>query len=107
MSISTELDQENKQLKIIVKGRFDYNLQKEFQKSYKENNTINQSSTLISNYTIDLTDVNYLDSSALGMLLSLRKYSNHQDCVDIIGAKDSIKELLELSGFDKLFRIIN
>ena len=62
---------------------------------------------LISNYTIDLTEVNYLDSSALGMLLSLRKFSNHQDCVEIVGAKESIKELLELSGFDKLFTITN
>lgn len=59
----------------------------------------------LSNYTIDLTKVNYLDSSALGMLLSLRSFSNHYACINIIGANQAIQELLELSGFDKLFNL--
>ncbi len=108
MSITTEINNEKSHLIIKVKGRFDYNLQKDFQKSYESrDNKKSDYQALISNYTIDLTEVNYLDSSALGMLLSLRKFSNHQDCVEILGAKESIKELLELSGFDKLFTITN
>ncbi len=112
MSITTEINSQGTHLTIKVKGRFDYNLQEQFRQSYQINSKEKKAKErdcqiLISNYKVDLTDVNYLDSSALGMLLSLRKFSNHQDCVEIIGAKKPIKELLELSGFDKLFIISN
>ena len=118
MSITTEITGKGTHLVIKVSGKFDYNLQKKFKESYESptspdqhtNNILNNQSTdcqaLVSKYTIDLTKVDYLDSSALGMLLSLRTYSNHQDCVKIVGAQESIKELLELSGFDRLFTII-
>ena len=121
MSITTERNEQGAHLVIKVSGKFDYNLQKKFKESYENPNHLNSSElnsnkiinnknvsdcqALVSKYTIDLTNVNYLDSSALGMLLSLRTYSNHQDCVKIIGAQESIKELLELSGFDRLFSI--
>ena len=117
MSITTEINGKGTHLVIKVSGKFDYNLQKKFKESYEypnmldhsSNNILNNQSTdcqaLVSKYTIDLTNVDYLDSSALGMLLSLRTYSNHQDCVKIVGAQESIKELLELSGFDRLFTI--
>ena len=121
MSITTERNEQGAHLVIKVSGKFDYNLQKKFKESYENPNQLNSSElnsnmiinnknvsdcqALVSKYTIDLTNVNYLDSSALGMLLSLRTYSNHQDCVKIIGAQESIKELLELSGFDRLFSI--
>lgn len=117
MSITTEINGKGTHLVIKVSGKFDYNLQKNFKESYENSyisansseNILNNQTTdcqaLVSKYTIDLTHVDYLDSSALGMLLSLRTYSNHQDCVKIIGAQESIKELLELSGFDRLFTI--
>ena len=107
LGITTELNGSGTHLIIKVSGKFDYNLQKKFKESYElqEQNTTSDCQMLVSKYTIDLTNVNYLDSSALGMLLSLRTFSNHQDCVKIIGAQPSIRELLELSGFDRLFTI--
>ena len=105
MSISTSICDNGTHITIKINGKFDYNLQQEFKKSYESNHSQSDCQNIVSRYTIDLNAVNYLDSSALGMLLSLRTYSNHQDCINIIGAKPAIKELLELSGFDRLFTL--
>ena len=53
---------------------------------------------------IDLKDVTYMDSSALGMLLVLRKGARNRD-VSITGASESVRRILSIANFDKLFNI--
>lgn len=55
---------------------------------------------------VDLADVSYLDSSALGMLLMLRDKANagNKD-VSLVGVKGSVRQVLDIANFSKLFTI--
>ncbi len=60
--------------------------------------------TEIKNLLIDLSELTYLDSSGLGVLLGRYKIlAERQGRVFLIGAKPHIRRLLDLSG---LFRIM-
>lgn len=49
----------------------------------------------------------YLDSSALGMLLVLRdRVANDHESIIIQGAKPEVKKILQIANFDKLFKLI-
>jgi anti-anti-sigma factor len=55
---------------------------------------------------VDLAQVEYLDSSALGMLLMLRdkiKASNRR--VSLINCRGPVKQVLEIANFSKLFEV--
>ncbi len=55
-------------------------------------------------YRVDLRDVDYLDSSALGMLLILKEHAerNHSNVV-LCCPSTPAKKLLDFAGFDLLF----
>jgi len=48
----------------------------------------------------------YLDSAALGMLLSMRNAIPAEQDIDLKGANAFIKNILMISRFDKRFNII-
>ena len=55
---------------------------------------------------IDLTDTDYMDSSALGMLLLLReKMGGDGAVIELRNCKPSILELFKVSKFEDLFDI--
>jgi anti-anti-sigma factor len=55
---------------------------------------------------IDFQGVDYLDSSALGMLLMLRdKASGSGKDISLVGVKGSVRQVLEIANFSKLFKI--
>lgn len=60
------------------------------------------------NFLIDLTEAEYLDSSALGLLVGVRKrvLSAHKKVVVAVQG-NSIKKLFELSDLDQLFTIVD
>jgi len=100
MSISINVSNDNKSATISINGRFDFSLHNEFRKSYKD---IKLSS---GEYHIDLTSTEYLDSSALGMLLLLKEHAEAQGCnVKIKGYNPEIKEILMIASFDKIFTL--
>ena len=69
MSINMTVSDDDGKVTIAVTGKFDFQLYDEFRASYADtagNGT---------EYVIDLTDTEYLDSSALGMLLLLREHA--------------------------------
>lgn len=87
-------------LKIKVTGRFDFSVHKEFR------DATNQIGAGIRNIEVDLSAADYLDSSALGMLLLLRyKVSGDRNVVSIKGAGKEVKKILEIANFDKLFTL--
>jgi HptB-dependent secretion and biofilm anti anti-sigma factor len=56
--------------------------------------------------TLDFSRVDYLDSSALGMLLMLRdKMGGCGKEVALTGVAGNIKQVLEIANFSKLFSI--
>jgi anti-anti-sigma factor len=55
---------------------------------------------------VDLKDTEYMDSSALGMLLLLKECSvNNASKIKIVHARPEIRAILDIASFDKLFSI--
>ena len=86
-------------LTIFISGRFDFSIHNEFRQATKAVDAKTQS------IVVDLSHTDYLDSSALGMLLILRdKVPNN--LVKIVGARIDVKKILEIANFDKLFSVV-
>lgn len=89
------------ELTIKIAGRFDFDTHLNMREA---TNLVGES---IKKVVVDLSMTDYLDSSALGMLLVLRdKVSNDQDAIIIQGARPEVKKILQIANFDKLFKII-
>ena len=99
MGISSRLSSDGREVVIDVSGRFDFSLQKEFRDAYKD-----YDGSL--SYRVDLSNAEYMDSSALGMLLLLRKHAGDvSQRVRLTGAKGTVKKILEVANFDKMFAL--
>lgn len=88
-------------LHIKVNGRFDFGVHNEFREATK------LAETSAKQIEIDLSGTEYLDSSALGMLLVLRdKLAGDKNAVRIKNPRAEVKKILEIANFDKLFTLI-
>ena len=90
--------------KAIVKlvGRFDFNTHRDFRSAYEQL----LADTGICSVTVDFSSVDYLDSSALGMLLMLRdRLSSANKEVMLSGVRGNVKQVLDIANFNKLFQI--
>jgi anti-anti-sigma factor len=57
--------------------------------------------------TINMAGVDYLDSSALGMLLMLRdKAAAANKTLKLSNVRGAVKQVLEIANFGKLFSIV-
>ncbi len=100
MTIETRLDSATRTLKINISGRFDFGLHKDFR------NASEQASSGVDTVIVDMGRVDYMDSSALGMLLVLRdKVGENKSAVRIKNSKPEVKKILEIANFDKLFTL--
>lgn len=100
MSVSANMDETKQKLTIAINGRFDFSAHKDFRESYEG---LNDKPT---QFAVDMTDANYIDSSALGMLLLLRDYAGgDQAKVEILNCSADVKKILTISNFDQLFTI--
>ena len=101
MSVSQEVSSDGKKVYINITGRFDYKVSQEFRDAYRhvpgqENVT----------YYINLSDANYMDSSALGMLLLLREHAKcHGGTVSIDRPSKQVDDILKVANFEQLFSI--
>lgn len=87
-------------LSIKIRGRFDFSVHKQMREA------TNLAVSDINKIEVDLSGTDYLDSSALGMLLVLRdKVSGDKNGVLIKGARPEVKKILEIANFDKLFSL--
>ena len=97
MSISTST--EGSKQTINIQGRFDFSVQADFRKAYEE---VASSSAFVLNFS----SAEYMDSSALGMLLLLRDYAGGDNAkIELTNCRSEIKNILEISNFQKLFKI--
>ena len=89
---------ENNRVKLIMPERFDFNLHREFREAYEGNPDSR-------NFIIDFEKTEYLDSSALGMLLLLKEHAGDSGKVEIVNSKADVLNVLKIANFDKLFEI--
>ncbi|MFC1336569.1 MAG: STAS domain-containing protein [gamma proteobacterium symbiont of Clathrolucina costata] len=100
MSISSELSSDEKNVTIVVSGRFDFSTHQAFMQAYKAFPRGEK------NYVVDLTNTEYLDSSAMGMLLQLREHSaKDTDGVILKNGNEAVQDVLRIANFGKLFVI--
>ena len=99
MSISITGNDANETVTITIVGSFDFSLFNEFRSAYMD------LPTSYKTYVVDMSMVEYIDSAALGMLLSMRN-AIQEDCnIQLTGANSFIKNILMISRFDKRFDI--
>ena len=56
---------------------------------------------------VNFQKVDYLDSSALGMLLLLReKVESSGKSITLSGLQGTVKQVLEIANFQRLFKIV-
>ena len=88
MSVTSMEADNGAKVSIIVKGRFDFNDHGDFRESYRQYSPN-------ANYTLDMSDAEYMDSSALGMLLLLREHAGGDSAkIEVVGCKPEIKKIL-------------
>ena len=100
MQIATDIDAGKAVLKL--NGRFDFHSHRDFRTAYE--NALEE--TGVRAIVINFKDVDYLDSSALGMLLLLReKAETAGKSVALVGLQGMVKQVLEIANFGKLFAV--
>ncbi|CAI8164906.1 STAS domain-containing protein [Pseudidiomarina mangrovi] len=100
MPLHRQFSNDGKELIIAIKGKFDFSLVQEFRQAYSD--VGDQQPTVF----VDLRETEYLDSSALGMLLNMRKsLGKAVRAIHIINCRPEVRGILDISRFDKLFVI--
>ena len=99
MSVTSERSPDKQKLTIKIKGRFDFSTHQDFRGAYERE-------TDAKHYVVDLKETNYLDSSALGMLLLLRDHAGgDRSDVRLENCSADVVKILAISNFAKLFNI--
>ena len=99
MAISIDQLADGSNVVIKVTGRFDFSCHQEFSEIFKIYQPVEKG------YVVDLSETDYMDSSALGMLLQLREHADKSSGVSLINGSEGVTEMLRVANFDKLFII--
>ncbi len=101
MSVVQQVLENGMKIQINISGRFDYESSQAFRDAYRHLTDLEGA-----NFYINLRNANYMDSSALGMLLLLREHAKSNGCAVIIEQPgEQIDKILKVANFDKLFTI--
>jgi len=102
--MTVRLTRQDHQAILTIHGRFDFSLHSEFRKCSEEALDVQQAREIV----VNLSRVDYLDSSALGMLLVLREKAsgNARNEVVLAGARGMVMQVLEVANFGRMFRIV-
>jgi anti-anti-sigma factor len=96
--VESVFDNKNRCLTIRVKGRFDYTCHKAFKNTFSTEKGIS--------YNVDLSEIAYLDSSALGMLLLLRDHAGGDKAqIRLVHVNGDVVDILKIANFHRLFEI--
>ena len=100
MSISVTNDRDKKQHVIRIKDRFDFAIHQQFREAYQN---INENGI---EYKLDLSATQYMDSSALGMILLLKDHADKfKSSVVIYKPAANVAKVLEIAQFHQLLTI--
>ncbi|MCE5180829.1 MAG: STAS domain-containing protein [Betaproteobacteria bacterium] len=85
-----------------LNGRFDFSSHRDFKNAH---DVVLQTEGL-REVVVDLTEVEYMDSSALGMLLLLREKANLSNIdVSLRSCDGFVQQILEVANFQNIFNI--
>jgi len=100
MTISCKISGDGKKLVMLIDERFDFSLHQKFRDAYSRVTT----QDLI--YVVDLGQTEYMDSSALGMILLLKDHVQlYAGQLIISRPSDTVRKILEIAQFQRLMTI--
>ena len=100
--MNVSVNHENGRARLSLKGRFDFTCHRGFKQAYEDA----FAGSNVSEIVVDMGDVEYLDSSALGMLLLLRdKGKAMGKPVSLANCGGTVRDVLRVANFDKLFTL--
>lgn len=100
MTIKKQVSENGREIKLSIEDRFDFSLHKSFRDAYSN------CSLRGSKFCLDLSKTNYMDSSALGMILLLKDYAeNIESEIVIKNPSESVHKVLEIAQFHRLMKI--
>lgn len=89
------------QSRLSLSGRFDFSTHRDFREAYQK-----LIDSRVKHITIDLGGVEYLDSSALGMLLQLKDKADQVRTKIVLESRNSfVNDILATAKFDKIFEV--
>lgn len=98
MTVSRQ--EEGDTVTIKVEGRFDFGVHQAFLEAYCDQPKGERK------FIVDLARTDYMDSSAMGMLLQLRGHARPDQEIELKNGGDGVKEILRIANFDKLFAVV-
>ncbi len=88
--------------RIAMSGRFDFQIHREFKEAYMpliEDVTVRE-------IEVEMSKVDYIDSSALGMLMLLNERAKGSDkSVTLLNSSGVVSQVLEVANFSRIFTI--
>jgi anti-anti-sigma factor len=101
MSLNREFSADGKELTIFLEEKFDFGKVQDFRLAYS------QGSEGINSIIINLQKTDYMDSSALGMLLNMQKsLSASVKSFKITQCRPQVLKILQIARFGKKFEIV-
>ena len=99
MGVNMTVSTDGSRVTIAVSGQFNFQLYDDFRTSFAATAGKGVS------YIVDLSETEYLDSSALGMLLLLREHAGGEASdIEIIEASPAVRKILDVANFSRLFK---
>jgi anti-anti-sigma factor len=96
---SVNIAQQGQEVVISISGRFDFNILQNLRAAYSDY----AGSTL--NFSLDLAQTEYIDSSALGMLLNMKNYLGAEDGgIEIKNCQPNLMKIFTIAHFNKKFK---
>ena len=96
MAVTAAATDGGKTVTLKIDGRFDFSARDEFREAY--------SSSTADRFIVDLSGLDYLDSSALGLLVLLREHGGGDAAnVQIINCSTEVRRILMIASFHRLF----
>ncbi|WP_339721630.1 STAS domain-containing protein [uncultured Paraglaciecola sp.] len=101
MSLDREFSEDGTELTIFLEEKFDFGKVKDFRMAYSEHTED------VTSIVINLQKTEYMDSSALGMLLNMQKsLSDSVKSFKITHCRPQVLKILQIARFDKKFLIV-
>ncbi|MBR3718488.1 MAG: STAS domain-containing protein [Firmicutes bacterium] len=97
MTISKKTD--GNSLVLALSGRLDTTTAPQLEEE------VNSSLEGVKELTLDFTELNYISSAGLRVLLAAQKKMNVQGSMKVTGVNDTIQEIFEVTGFSEILNI--
>jgi anti-anti-sigma factor len=98
--VQIQVEKKEGRARLVLRGRFDFQTHRDFRAACDDSLAADGVQAI----EVDMNGVEYLDSSALGMLLVLRdKGGQVNKAISIANCRGQVRDVLDIANFSKLF----